>query len=206
MIEYFQKYHEKLLQALLEHLELVLTAIVLSLILAAVLTMLCMYSSMACKIFVNLFSMIYAIPSLAMFAMLMPLTGLGKRTAIIVLVLYNQYLLLRNFTAGLLEVDPSITDAATGMGMTTAQVVLKIRLPLARRALFAGVRLALVSTIGIATIAAFINAGGLGAILYDGLRTMNMAKIVWGSILSAGLAIGVNGLLSLIEKNLGKAA
>lgn len=203
MIAYAQHYHGKLLTALLEHLELVAVSLFFSLLLAALLTVFCAYSGALSKLLVNLFSMIYTIPSLAMFAMLIPLTGLGKKTAVIVLVAYNQYLLLRNFTAGLNGVDQSVADAATGMGMTTMQVLLKIRLPLSVKPLFAGIRLAVISTIGIATIAASINAGGLGTILFDGLRTTNYDKILWGSLLSASLALGANALLSFAENKLG---
>jgi osmoprotectant transport system permease protein len=159
-----------------------------------------MYPKILSKVLIHAFSVVYSIPSLALFAILIPVTGLGKVTAITVLVVYNQYLLLRNFIAGLNEVDSAIIEAATGMGMTNMQTLFKVRLPLSKKALFTGVRLAVVSTIGIATIAASINAGGLGSILFDGLRTMNVNKILWGSILSAGLAIGVNALLSKIEE------
>lgn len=202
MIEYWTRYHDKLLVALVEHLELVAISLLISLLLAAALTLLCMLSRAVEKVTVSLFSLLYAIPSLAMFALLIPLTGLGKVTAVCVLVIYNQYLLLRNFITGLSGVDPALTNAALGMGMTKVQVLLKIRLPLSRRALMTGVRLAVVSTIGIATIAASINAGGLGAILFDGLCVYNIHKIIWGSLLAAGLAIDANGLLSLAEKRL----
>ena len=90
------------------------------------------------------------------------------------------------------------------MGMTGMQVLYKVRLPLAKKTLFVGVRLAVVSTIGIATIAASINAGGLGTILFDGLRTMNVVKILWGSILSAGLALVANAVLLLAERRMGE--
>ena len=202
MIDYFVKYHDKLTAALLQHLEIVFVSLLFSLLLAATLTVICMYSKALSRLLVNIFSMIYSIPSLAMFAMLIPLTGLGETTAILVLTVYNQYLLLRNFIAGLNEVDAPVVEAATGMGMTKMQVIYKIRLPLSKKALFAGIRLATVSTIGIATIAASINAGGLGAILFDGLRTMNFTKILWGSLLSAGLAILANALLGLVERKL----
>lgn len=204
MIDYFIKYYDKLLAAVLQHLQIVFISLLFSLLLAAILTVLCMYSKAASKLLINLFSIIYSIPSLAMFAMLIPLTGLGKTTAILVLTVYNQYLLLRNFITGLNEVDKSVVEAATGMGMTKLQVLVKIRLPLSKKALFGGIRLAAVSTIGIATIAASINAGGLGTILFDGLRTMNINKILWGSLLSAGLAILTNFLLNLIEKNISR--
>ena len=131
-----------------------------------------------------------------------PVTGLGRTTAVIVLTLYNQYILLRSFTAGLRDVDPAVCEAAKGIGMTDMQILTKIRVPLARRAIFAGIRLAVVSTIGIGTIAASINAGGLGTLLFEGLRTINMPKILWGSVLSAMLAVSINRLLKLVETRL----
>lgn len=200
MIEYAINYWDKLGKALLQHLEIVVLTLIISLLLASIMTILAMYSKVLSKILIHVLSAIYSIPSLALFAMLIPITGLGRVTAIIVLVVYNQYLLLRNFVAGLNEVEPDIIEAATGMGMTNMQVLFKVRLPLSKKALFTGVRLAVISTIGIATIAAFINAGGLGSILFDGLRTMNVYEIIWGSILAAGLAIGVNTVLSKIEQ------
>lgn len=202
MIEYLIKYGDKLGTALIEHLVLVSITLIISLFMAAVLTLLAMRSRLISKLLVYSFSVVYSVPSLALFAILIPVTGLGKVTAIVVLVLYNQYLLLRNFIAGLNDVDASIIESAMGMGMTDTQILLKIRIPLSKRAIFTGIHLAIVSTIGIATIAASINAGGLGTILFDGLRTMNVNKIVWGSILAAGLAVSANYLLGKIEKAL----
>ena len=196
MITYVVKYYDKLLGALGEHLVLVGLTLVFSLILAAALTVLCVYVKRVEAALVGVCSMIYSIPSIALFAMLIPLSGLGKTTAVIVLTLYNQYLLLRNFLTGLHEVDRGITEVAAGMGMTTGQTLLRVQLPLAREAILSGIRLAAISTVGIATIAASINAGGLGSILFDGLRTMNMNKILWGSILSAGLALLLDRALS----------
>ena len=203
MIDYLVKYPDKLITALLEHLEIVVITLIISLIIAAILTVICNYSKTVSRVLVNLFSMIYSIPSLAMFALLIPFTGLGMKTAVIVLVIYNQYLLLRNFLAGLDSVDGAIVEAATGMGMTKMQTLIKIKLPLSKSALISGIRIATVSTIGIGTIAASINAGGLGTILFDGLRTMNIAKIVWGSLLSAVLAVAIDGLLGVVEKRAG---
>lgn len=200
MLEYALNYPDKLGKALWEHVEMVTVALILSLLLASVLTILAMYSRMLSAILVQTFSVVYSIPSLALFAMLIPVTGLGKGTAIIVLVVYNQYLLLRSFISGLDGVDLAIHEAAAGMGMDRIQVLFDISLPLSKKALFTGVRLAVVSTIGIATIAASINAGGLGSILFDGLRTMNINKIMWGSIMAAGLAIGVNAALQKVEQ------
>ncbi len=200
MTEYLIRYHDKLLHAALEHLWLVLVTLLISLAVAAALTVACEGSRRFSGTLLNLLSMVYSIPSLALLALFIPLTGLGRTTAVIVLVIYTQYLLLRNFLAGLSGVDPAVTEAAAGMGMTRMQVLARVKLPLARRALIAGVRIASVSTVGIATIAASINAGGLGMILFDGLRTMNFAKILWGSLLSAAMAVVMDRLLILAER------
>ncbi|MDF2985496.1 MAG: binding-protein-dependent transport system inner rane component [Eubacterium sp.] len=202
MIEYFIKYHGKLEKALLEHLQIVSITLVISILLAAAITVLVMKWELVSRIVVNVFSVIYSIPSLALFAMLIPLMGIGKDTAITVLVIYNQFLLIRNFLAGFNMVDKAVVEAAVGMGMSERQVLVKIKLPLAMEAIVAGIHLAIISTIGIATIGATINAGGLGTILFDGLRTQNTAKILWGTVLSAGLAFLANGLLNLVEKKL----
>ena len=206
MIAYASRYYDKLLSATLEHLEIVVITLLISLALAAVLTVACSYSKTLSRVLLNLFSMIYSIPSLALLALLIPVTGLGRKTAIVALVIYNQYLLLRNVLAGLNGVDRGVVEAATGMGMTQLQLLWKVQVPLAKGALIAGLRIALVSTVGIATIAASINAGGLGSILFDGLRTMNVAKILWGSILSALLAILIDRLLTLVERKSKKSA
>lgn len=200
MIDYLLKYHEKLLKAFIEHIEIVSITLIISIVLAAILTYIMIYSKITSKVLVNIFAMVYSIPSLALFSILVPITGLGKDTAIIVLVLYNQYLLLRNTIDGLNNVEPSIIEAATGMGMSKSQILFQVRLPLATKSIFSGIHLSVVSTIGIATIAASINAGGIGSILLDGLRTLNTAKILWGTLMSAGLAILVNGLLNIVEK------
>lgn len=199
MIEFLTRHPEKVWGPFLQHIELTLVTLLLSVAIAAVLTVLAMRSVRITDAMNRIFSVIYAVPSLALFALLIPATGLGRVSAVIVLTAYNQYLLLRNFTTGLREADPAAVDAARGIGMTDWEILTRIQLPLARRSIFAGIRLAVVSTIGIGTIAASINAGGLGVLLFDGLRTINTAKILWGSLLSAGLAIAINSALKRIE-------
>ena len=202
MIKFLTRHPEKIYVPLLQHIQLVSLTLVISVAIASILTLLCMRSERLSMWLQQLLAVVYSIPSLALFAILIPVTGLGRTTAVIALTAYNQYLLLRNFTTGLQEVDPTVTDAAKGIGMTWLQVLTRVQIPLAKRALFAGIRLAVVSTIGIGTIAASINAGGLGTLLFDGLRTMNMPRILWGSILSAGLAIVTNALLKAVEDHL----
>lgn len=200
MIEYFVKYHEKFLDALLEHVEIVLVTLLISLVLASFIMVITLKSKKLNNIIVQLFGAIYSIPSLALFALLIPIMGLGQDTAILVLVVYNQFLLVRNISAGIYGVDESITEVATGMGMNWLQVLLKIQIPLAFPMIMAGIRLAVISTIGIATIAATINAGGLGAILFQGLGSMNTYKIVWGTILCVVIAFVADAGLKKVEK------
>lgn len=202
MIEYIAKHPEKVLGPLSEHIWLVLVTLGLSLAIASALTVLAMRSEKVSEALNSFFSLVYSVPSLALFALLIPVTGLGRTSAVIVLTLYNQYLLLRNFTTGLREADPAACEAAKGIGMTDLQILTRIRIPLSRRAIFAGIRLAVVSTIGIGTIAASINAGGLGILLFEGLRTMHIPKILWGSLLSAGMAVLLNALLKFIEEKM----
>lgn len=199
MIGYLINHSDKVLGALYDHIFIVLITLAISIVIAFVMTVFAMYSTTIYVILINFFNIIYSIPSLALFAMLIPLTGLGKTTAIIVLVTYNQYLLLKNFVEGLNLVDSAVVEAAQGLGLTKLQILFKVRIPLSKKAIFTGIHLAVVSTIGITTIAATINAGGLGTILFDGLRTINTDKIILGTLLSAGLAIISNTLLNKIE-------
>jgi len=204
MFAYFTKYYAKLLTALLEHLQIVGVTLLISIILAAIITILIQKSELITNFVIQIFSVVYSIPSLALFAMLIPVMGIGRKTAILVLVLYNQFLLLRNNIAGLKGVDNAIVEAAVGMGMTAWQVLYKVKLPLALPVIMAGIHLSVISTIGIATIAATIHAGGIGTILFDGLRTMNTYKIIWGTILCAGIAGFADLLLRILENILYK--
>ncbi|MBQ8969929.1 MAG: ABC transporter permease, partial [Lachnospiraceae bacterium] len=199
MIDYLLKHPQKIYIPFIETIQITILVIVISVLIAVLLTILAVRFPRAGYTLTQVFSVVYSIPSLALFAVLIPVTGLGTKTAVIVLVLYNQYLLLRNFITGLNEVNPAVREAAKGIGMSAMQELWQVQVPLAKAALFAGIRLAVVSTIGISTIASSINAGGLGDLLFDGLRTMNTAKVLWGSLLSAGLAILVNGLLKMVE-------
>ena len=197
MIAFWVKQQDKLLQALMEHLVLTAQALAISLALAALLTLVAMLLPRTGQLLMQVFSVLYAVPSMALLALMIPFTGLGQTTALIVLVVYNQYLLLRSFIEGLRGVDAAVQQAALGMGMTRLQMLWRVQLPLALPSIFTGIRLAIISTVSIATIAAVINAGGLGRILFDGLRTLNTYKILWGSILSCFLALGLDGLCKL---------
>jgi osmoprotectant transport system permease protein len=200
MIRFLLKYPNKVFEPLLQHLELTLITMLISIVIAALISLLIMRSRLLSQLVVGVFSAIYAVPSMALFALLIPFLGLGEKTAIFVLVVYNQFILVRNILSGFNSVDPTIVESAYGMGMSDLQIFFKIRLPLSSPVILAGVKIAAVSTIGIATIAATINSGGLGTLLFEGLKTMNMVKILWGTLLSSLLAITANLLLASLEK------
>lgn len=200
MFDVFRNSYDEFLSALLEHIEISFIAIVTAIVLAIFVTIFLNFYKEFSHITIYIFSLMYAIPSFALFALLIPITGLGQTTAIIVLVIYAQYILVRTFLSGLSQVDKHVIEAAKAMGMTKWQILLKVQFPLAQKSFFAGLRLASTAIIAIATIGAMINAGGLGVILFDGLRTMNLTKLLWGIILTVGLSLLTNLIIYLVEE------
>ena len=148
-------------------------------------------------------NIVQTIPSLALFGFLIPiplLGGIGARTAIVALVLYGILPILQNTHAGLRSVDPAVLEAATGLGMTDRQRLFSVELPLAFPVLLAGVRIAVVVGIGLATIAAAIGAGGLGVLIYRGVATVDHRLILAGAVPAAALALLSDLLLGRLEK------
>lgn len=200
MISYLFKNYDSMLLLMTEHLQIVALSISISLVIAIPVSLLILKSKVLSTVVLSSLGVIYSIPSLALFALLIPILGLGKGTAIFVLVIYNQYILVRNIFAAFQAIDPAIIEAGIGMGYNSFELFLKIQLPLALPIILGGVRIATITTIGIATIASVINAGGLGVILFDGLRMNYLPKILWGTIMAAGLALSANQILLYLEK------
>lgn len=147
----------------------------------------------------NVTGLLYTIPSLAFFAILIPYTGIGKTTAIIALIMYSLLSIVRNTYVGMGEVDKSVKDAADGMGMTRLQRLMQVELPLALPYILTGIRIATVAAIGIAVIAAVIGGGGLGRLIFDGIRSPNMRdRVVAGAVMSIALALLADYLLGLL--------
>jgi osmoprotectant transport system permease protein len=143
---------------------------------------------------------LYTIPSLALIIFLVPLFGLNATSVIVAMVLYTQVILVRNLTVGLDGINPAVLEAARGMGMSGWQRWWKVQVPLVLPVFVAGVRIAAIVSIAIATIGAKFNAGGLGKLLFDGIQTNRYDKIVAGSITVALLALAINALLLWLEK------
>jgi len=145
-------------------------------------------------------AILQTIPSLALFGLLVPIIGIGSKTALIALVIYALLPIVRNTYAGLTGVDESIIDAGRGMGMTPNQILKKIEFPIALPVIMAGIRTATVLTVGIATLATFVGAGGLGDVIYRGLQSYNNALVLAGAIPVALLAIAFDFILKRVEK------
>jgi osmoprotectant transport system permease protein len=148
------------------------------------------------------------VPSLALFGFLIPLPligGIGKHTAIVALVLYALLPVLRNTLTGILGVDPAVRESAIAMGMTGRQLLFEVELPLAARTILAGVRVATVTTIGTATIAAAIGGGGLGVFIFRGLASVDSTLILAGAVPAALIALLADGGLGWVEKKLSPA-
>ena len=142
---------------------------------------------------------IYTVPSLAFFVLLVPWLGLGRDTALVALVAYAQVILVRNVVAGLRGVDPAVVEAARGMGMSFWQRLMLVEMPLAAPVMLAGVRVATVSVIAIATVAALVRAGGLGELLFVGVATSHRGKILAGAVAVSVLALGFNVVIRWVE-------
>jgi osmoprotectant transport system permease protein len=148
-------------------------------------------------------SVVQTIPSLALFGFLIPLPligGIGARTAVAALLLYALLPILRNTYAGITSVDPATVEAAVGLGMTPRQRLRSVELPLALPVVLAGIRIAAVVSIGLATIAAAVGAGGLGVLIYRGIAIVDTRLILAGAVPAALLALAVDGLLGVLER------
>ena len=199
MIKFFLKNYERMGRMLNQHVYLVICSFLLSLVIAFPFGILAAKKKKIAPIINNVFNIIFSVPSMAMYALLIPVSGLGSGTAIIVLAIYNQIILVRNIVEGFDSVDKTILEAGKGMGLGSVQLFFKVELPLAIPKICTGFRLALLSTISTATLAAVINSGGIGDLLFAGLRQQYFIKIYWGTILAAILALITSLILRKLE-------
>lgn len=199
MISYWQENWQPMMEEVGQHAVMVLASLVIAVVIAIVLVLLLLQRQHWLDRLIYVFSLLYSIPSFAFFAILLPISGLGMRSAIIVLTIYCEYILLRSFITGIRGVSPQLVEVSRGMGMTNWQIFTKVQLPLALPAIFSGIQVALASTMGIATIAATINAGGLGQLLFDGLQSQQPIPILWGVVLTMALTLISAGIIWLIK-------
>ena len=198
--DYLLENRDRVWELAVDHLQMTLLAVGVALLIALPLGIVAARYRPVGGPILSTLGVIYTIPSLAALALLIPLVGLGRKPAIIVLAAYAQIFLVRNIIAGLRAVDPATLEAARGMGMTGPQVFLRVQLPLALPVIIAGVRIALVTTISLATITAWINAGGLGELLFNGITRNNQSMIWAGTIAVTALALLADQVLRLVER------
>ncbi len=159
------------------------------------------------RISVAIASVLQTIPSLALFGFLLPVPfigGIGQHTAILCLVLYSLLPILRNTIVGINSVDPPVREAAVAMGMTDRQLLRWVELPLAAPTILAGIRIALVTNIGTAVIAAIIGGGGLGVLIFRGVASVNTMEILAGAIPAAALALLADAGMSVLERRISR--
>lgn len=182
-----------------QHLQIVIPAIVIGFVVAFALALVAHRTRWLQPPLLAATGILYTIPSIAFFFLLLPLTGLGRDTAIIVLSAYTLQIIFRNTILGLNNVPASVKDAAKGMGLTPRQILWKVELPLAIPEIIAGLRVAVVSTIAIATLAVLISAGGLGTQMYGSNLTFPTSIIVAAAIVIL-MALAFDAILLLVQR------
>ena len=189
---------DDIVDRLQEHIELVILSVGLGLLIAVPLALLSARYRRLYGPVLAVTGIVYTIPSLALFALLLPITGLAQETAVIPLAGYTLLILVRNIVTGLDGVPDDVKDAAQGMGYSRLRQTMKVELPLAMPAIIAGIRIATVTTIGLVTVTALIGQGGLGQLLLDGFRRDFRTPLTVGIVLSLGLAIIIDVFLVVV--------
>ena len=191
-MDYILAHPDIVARALGQHIALSAASLAIALVVAIPLGVAAARSPFARTPIFAVLGVVYTIPSLALFALLVPWLGLGFWTAVAALAAYAQVILVRNIAAGINAVNRAAVEAARGMGMSDRQVLWRIELPLAMPVMLGGLRIAAVSIIAIANVAAWIDAGGLGTLVLGGIQADYPSKAVAGALVSAALALAVD--------------
>lgn len=199
-MNYLIKHWDKVLTYTLQHLEIIVLSFAIAVIIAIPIGLLVARKSALKVPVVSLFNIIFAIPSLVLYTLLISVTGLGMASAIIALVLYSQFYLVKNVAEGFLSVDPAVIEAGKGMGFSSFQLFTKIELPLAMPIILSGMRLTATSIATMAVMAYVVGAGGMGTLLFEGLRQSAWEKIIIGALISSLIVVGFNLIFSRLEK------
>ena len=187
---------------LIEHLTIVLCAICIAIVAGLFLGVIAYLFPKARKVILNLADLLQTIPSLAMLGLIMIVIGAGKQTVIIGLALYSLLPIIRNTVLGLTDVSPAIKEAAMGCGMTKFQSLFQVELPMAFPVVFTGIRIATVNSISTAVFATFVGGGGIGSVIYRGIRIQNMGMILSGTAALMIMAIFFDTLMGWIERRM----
>jgi osmoprotectant transport system permease protein len=199
--EWFQSRFDDLFwPRIVEHVELTLIAVGIGFVISFVAALVAHRYGWFDTPFTIFSGFLYTIPSLALFQLLVPVTGLTWTSAEIALVSYTLLILFRNILTGLQGIPEDVKEAARGMGLTTRQILLRVELPLAVPAIMAGIRIATVTTISLTTVAAFIGAGGLGQPIFNAIQSSFKTQFIAAGVLAVLLALVADGLLVLLQR------
>lgn len=198
-LDYLRTNPDVVWELTLEHLRLSVTALLLALPLALILGLLSVRMRPLRQPILWLVGALYTIPSLAMLAFLIPSQGLGTRPTLILLVIYAQVFLVRNFVTGMTGVDQSVLEAARGQGMTPRQTLAHVWIPMALPVMLAGIRITLTTLIGLAVLGGWAAAGGLGELLFTGISMNNANRVMAGIVAIAALALTTDFVLRGVE-------
>ena len=191
--------------ALLQHIGISLSALVIAFVIALPVGVWAARNARVQAIAITVSGFLYTIPTLAFLALLIPVVGLGPANAIIAMVAFSLVVLIRNIATGIRQVPEEVVDSARGMGMSSTQILLRVELPLALPLIVAGLRVAAVTVISVSVVAAYVNAGGLGTLIFNGIATDHPPKIWSGAIAACLLAVAVDASLATLERRMRRA-
>lgn len=199
LIQYIIENQSQILSLLIDHIKLTAISVGIAILIGVPLGILISYVSKVSKPILSIANIIQAIPSMALLGFMIPFLGIGMVPAIVAVVLYSLLPIIKNTYTGIENITPQTLEAAKGIGLTPFQVLVKVQIPLALPVIMAGVRIASVTAVGLMTMAAFIGAGGLGNLVFSGIRTVNNNQILAGAIPACLLALFVDFLIGVVE-------
>lgn len=199
-LEYMRENQMQIISLFLEHVELTLISVGCAILIGVPLGIVICYIKKISKPVLGTANVVQAIPSMALLGFMIPLLGIGKVPAIVTVILYSLLPIIKNTFTGISNINPQTVEAAKGIGLNKFQILTKVQIPLSLPVIMAGVRISAVTAVGLMTIAAFIGAGGLGDLVFSGIRTISNYQILSGAIPACILALVVDLLGSIIEK------
>lgn len=198
-ITYMSENMDQILSLLVEHIELTFLAVAVAILIGVPIGILISYVKKLGKPVLALANVMQAIPSMALLGFMIPFLGIGTKPAIVMVVLYSLLPIIKNTYIGIQNINADMLEAARGIGLTKWQILVKVRIPLALPVIMGGIRISAVSAVGLMTLAAFCGAGGLGYLVYAGIRSINNAQILAGAIPACILALFFDYILGIVE-------
>ena len=200
LFKYMGEHSAQIVDLVLEHIEMTAIAVGFAILIGVPLGILISYVRKLGKPIIGVANVVQAIPSMALLGLAIPLLGIGTLPAVVMVIIYSLLPIIKNTYTGIASIDPEMVEAAKGIGLTKWQVLSKVKIPMALPVIMAGVRISAVTAVGLMTMAAFIGAGGLGYLVFSGIRTVNNLQILAGAIPACILALLVDFLMGLVEK------